>query len=103
MYGETDGVIIFFLFFLYGFSNIAFSFVFIPFCNKSCLVRFACLIFAYIAIILSFLLDYISFHVDISVGVKWLTFFLSPAALNLGLKEVCVLRPLISLYRIFGV
>ena len=93
IYEETNGVI-FFLLFLYGLSNIALSFVFIPLFKKSDLVFYAYYIFSGIAIILS---SYIPFYVDTSVGVKWSAYFLSPVALGLGLKEVCVLRPLIIL------
>lgn len=41
-------------------------------------------------------------NVDTPVGVKWLTALISPVALELGLSEVCVLRPLIDLYGIIG-
>ena len=98
IYGNTDGVIIFLLLFLYGLSIITLSFVFTIFLNQEKHVFFGC-----IAIIILNASNYIHLHVDTSVGVKWLTALISPVALGLGLTEVCVLRALINLHNIFGV
>ena len=102
IYGETNGVIIFFLLFLYGLSNITLSFVFIPLLNQFNELKPAFFIFCVIAIITSSLI-YIHHHADESFGVKWLTSLLSPVAFWLGRTAVCVWTPLISLYCIFGV
>ena len=99
IYGDTDGVIIFLLLFLYGLSIITLSFVFTPFFNQAKNAGF----FGYMAIIILSLPNYIHLNVDTSVGVKWLTSLLSPVALGLGLTEVCALRHLINLYIIFTV
>ena len=98
IYGDTDGVIIFLLLFLYGLSIITLSFVFTPFFNQAKNAGF----FGYMAIIILSLPNYIHLNVDTSVGVKWLTALISPVALGLGLTEVCVLRALINLHNIFG-
>ena len=100
IYGDTaDGVIIFFLLFLYGLSIIALSFVFTSFFNQAT----DAILFGFRAIIILSVPNYIHFNMDTSVGVKWLTSLLSPVALGLGLVEVCALRALINLCSTFGV
>ena len=97
IYGDTDGVIIFLLLFLHGLSIIALSFVFALFLNQEKYAFLSCM-----AIIIFSVSGYIYPNVDTSVGVKWLTALISPVALELGLSEVCVLRPLINLSSILG-
>ena len=99
IYGDTaDGVIIFFLLFLYGLSIITLSFVFTSFFNQAT----DAILFGFRAIIILSVPNYIHFNMDTSVGVKWLTSLLSPVALGLGLVEVCALRALINFCRPLG-
>ena len=95
IFGDTNGVIILLLLFLYGLSIIALSFVFALFLNQEKYAFLSCM--AIIIFIVS-----IYPIADTSVRVKWLTVLISPVALELGLSEVCVLRSLINLYSIIG-
>ena len=94
IYGDTDSVIIFFLLLLYGLSIITLSFVFTLFPDHANNI-----IMHGLMVIIAFApLNDIILYVDTSAGVKWLISLLSPVALGLGIKEVCVLRPSINLY-----
>ena len=95
IFGDTNDVIILLLLFLYGLSIIALSFVFALFLNQEKYAFLSCT--AIIIFIVS-----TKPKVDTPVGVKWLTALISPVALELGLLQVCVLRPLINLYGIIG-
>ena len=93
IYGDTDSVIIFFLLFFYGLSIITLSFVFALLLDHENNI----IIHGFIIIIAFSNLNNIILYMDTSVGMKWLISLLSPVALRLGIKEVCVLRP-INLY-----
>ena len=84
----------FFLLLLYGSSCITLELVIISF-NKGWVI----IIFT----LMTFIQPVIFLYVDTPVWVKWSASLLSPVAFELGLTEVCVLRPLINLYCIFGV
>ena len=50
-----------------------------------------------------YFLNYVYLYLDTSLSVKWLNALSSTVPFGLGLTEVCPLRPLTNLYRLFGV